>query len=92
MGLVVAAAVVLAGYRLHPILGLGLVIAIALGLAVYLLRDDLARGLAAALGFLGRPVGWAGLALLGAWIVTAPAILHFDAVKFEMEPERAHHP
>jgi hypothetical protein len=73
---VVASVVVVSGtYRVNPILSLVLIIAVGLGSEGYLRRGDLAE-------FLGRPVGWMGLALVGLWIVTAPAVLFFDPATF----------
>src|SRR5262245_36284443 len=82
MGVVAIVAVVVGFYRINPILGFALFVASGLGFAGYLLRDDLAGLLSRALDFLGRPVGSAGLAVVGLWIVTAPAVLFFEPAAF----------
>jgi hypothetical protein len=78
MGAIAVVGVLFGTYRLSPVLGLVLFVAAGLGLAAYLLLEDFAGLLNLGLDFLGRPVGWVGLALVGLWIVTAPAILFFD--------------
>ena len=78
MGVIALVATILGGFRLHPLLGVALFVAAGVGCAGYLFREDLARFLDRTLTYLGRPLGRIGLALLGAWIVTAPAVLFFD--------------
>jgi hypothetical protein len=85
----VVLATVFGTYRVNPMLGLVLLVAAGLGFAGYLLREDVARLLARSLDYLGRPVGRVGLALLGLWIVTAPAVLFFDPATFA--PNRQGH-
>ena len=78
LGVTALVATILGGFRLHPLLGVALLVAAGIGWAGYLLREELARFLDRTLRYLGRPLGRVGLALLCAWIVTAPAILFFD--------------
>ena len=92
IGVVATGAVVLGTYRVNPVLGMVLFVAAGLGFAGYLLRDDLAALLNRGLDYLGRPAGSLGLALLGLWIVTAPAVLFFDPAIFAPSRQRPHRP